>query len=288
MSNEIASTLGILAGGGSVPGHVARTALATGRPVFMLGFEGFADPSVLAPYPHEFVRLGAAGRIRDLLMAHACRDLVMVGTIRRPSLLAIRPDAFGVQVLARIGRAAFAGDDTILSAVVRVLNEDGFSVRAVEDVLSEALAPVGLLSKLAPDASATADIERGVAVVQALGRVDVGQGAIVQQGMVLAVEAAEGTDQMLIRAAELARPGPGGVLVKLVKPGQDRRLDLPTLGPESVRLAVAAGLRGIAFEGSGTLIVERASMVSAADAAGLFLLGLDPAMLGNARYGEPR
>ncbi|MGH7072408.1 MAG: LpxI family protein, partial [Acetobacteraceae bacterium] len=250
-------------------------------------FEGFADPMVLAPYPHEFVRLGAAGRVRDLLIAHACRELVMVGAIRRPSLFAIRPDAFGVQVLGRIGRAAFAGDDTILSAVVGVLNEEGFSVRGVEEVLSEALAPIGLLSETAPDASANADIERAIAVVQALGRVDVGQGAVVQQGIVLAVEALEGTDQMLIRAAQLARPGPGGVLVKLVKPGQDRRADLPTLGAETVRLAVAAGLRGIAFEGGGTLMVERAAMISAADAAGLFLLGLDPAILSRARDGEP-
>lgn len=279
MDEKRSPALGIFAGGGSLPGQVAQAALAQGQQVFLLGFEGFADPDVLAPYPHAFVRLGAAGRIRELLNAHACRDLVMAGAVRRPSMLDIRPDAFGLKVLGRIGRAAFAGDDTILSAIVKVLNEEGFVVRGVDEVLSEVLAPAGVLTHAAPDAAARADIARGIAVVRALGRVDVGQCAVVQQGIVLALEAAEGTDQMLLRAGTLARPGPGGILVKLVKPGQDRRVDLPTIGPETVRIAARAGLRGIAFEAAGTLIIERAATVAAADAAGLFLLGVDPAIL---------
>ncbi len=121
-----------------------------------------------------------------------------------------------------------------------------------------------------------ADIGRGVGVARALGAADVGQACVVQQGIVLAVEAAEGTDAMLARCAAVARPGPGGVLVKLVKPGQERRADLPTIGPETVRGAAAAGLRGIAFEAGGTLIAERAATVAAADDMGVFLLGLDP------------
>ena len=121
-----------------------------------------------------------------------------------------------------------------------------------------------------------ADIRRGVVVARALGAIDVGQGCVVQQGMVLAVEAAEGTDAMLARCAALARPGRGGVLVKLVKPGQDRRADLPTIGPETLRGAAEAGLRGVAFEAGGTILAERDAAVAAADAAGLFLLGLGP------------
>jgi hypothetical protein len=109
--------------------------------------------------------------------------------------------------------------------------------------------------------------------------VDVGQGCVVQQGVVLAVEAAEGTDAMLARCGTVALPGLGGVLVKLVKPGQERRADLPTVGPETVRGAVAAGLRGIAFEAGGTILAVREATVAAADAAGVFLLGLDPARL---------
>ncbi|HET6197226.1 MAG TPA: UDP-2,3-diacylglucosamine diphosphatase LpxI [Acetobacteraceae bacterium] len=269
-------SLGILAGGGRLPGQVAAAAQAAGRNVFIIGLEGFADPAVLAPWPHEVVRILAAGRIIAALREHKCRDLVLVGPVRRPSLFNLRPDAEGARILARIGRAAFAGDDGLLAAVLKVFAEEGFHIVGVQEILNEALGPRGLLSHIAPDALAMADIGRGIAVARALGAIDVGQGCVVQQGIVLALEAAEGTDAMLGRCAGLARPGPGGVLVKLVKPGQDRRADLPTIGPATLRGADAAGLRGVAFEAGGTILAERAAAVAAADAAGLFLLGLGP------------
>ncbi len=268
--------LGILAGGGPLPGRVAAAAAAAGRSVFLVGLEGFAEADVLAPWPHASARLGAAGRILTLLRAHHCRDLVLVGPVRRPSLLDLRPDAEGTRLLARVGRAAFAGDDGLLAAVVRVLGEEGFRVLGAHEILTEAVGPKGLLSQAAPDAAASADLARAVAVARALGQVDVGQGCVVQQGIVLAVEAAEGTDAMLARAGQLRRPGPGGVLVKLVKPGQERRADLPTIGPSTIRAAAAAGLRGVAFEAGGTLLAGREATIAAADAAGLFLLGIDP------------
>jgi UDP-2,3-diacylglucosamine hydrolase len=270
------ATLGILAGGGVLPAHVAEAARAAGRAVFIVGLQGYAEAAVLAPFPHAMIRIGAAGRILTTLRAHGCRDLVLVGPVRRPSLLDLRPDGEGTRILARIGRAAFAGDDGLLAAVLRVLGEEGFRVIGAHEVLAEALGPRGLLTRTAPDAQAMADIQRGIAVVRALGAVDVGQGCVVQQGMVLAVEAAEGTDAMLARAGKLARPGYGGVLVKLVKPGQDRRADLPTIGPGTLAAAAGAGLRGVAFEAGGTILAERAATIAAADGAGLFLLGLDP------------
>jgi hypothetical protein len=268
--------LGILAGGGRLPGQVAAAAHAAGRQVFLIGLEGFADPAVLAPWPHEVARIGAAGRILAALRAHDCRDLVLIGPVRRPSLLDLRPDAEGARMLARIGRAAFAGDDGLLAAVVKVLGEEGFRVLAAHEVLNEALGPAGLLTQAAPDALAMADIRRGVTVARALGSVDVGQGCVVQQGMVLAVEAAEGTDAMLARCASLARQGPGGVLVKLVKPGQERRADMPTVGPGTIAAAAGARLRGVAFEAGGTILADREATIAAAHAAGLFLLGLGP------------
>ena len=269
--------LGILAGGGTMPARVAAAARAAGRNVFLIGLDGHAEPAVLAPFPHAMVRIGAAGRILELLRANACRDLVLVGPVRRPSLMDLRPDGEGARLLARIGRAAFAGDDGLLKAVVRVLGEEGFSVVGAHEILTEVLGPRGLLSQAAPDAQALADIERGIAVARALGVADVGQCCVVQQGLVLCVEAIEGTDAMLARAGALRRPGPGGVLVKLVKPGQERRADLPTIGPDTMRAAAAAGLRGVAFEAGGTILAERAASIAAADLAGLFLLGVDPA-----------
>jgi DUF1009 family protein len=268
--------LGILAGGGPLPGRVAAAAQAAGRRVFVVGLEGFANPAVIGAFPHAMARLGAAGRILALLRREKCVDLVLVGPVRRPSILALRPDAEGARLLAKIGRAAFSGDDGLLAAVVRVLGEEGFRVIGAHEILAEVLGPAGLLTRAAPDAQAMTDIFRARDVVRALGAVDVGQGCIVQQGIVLCVEAIEGTDAMIQRAEGLRRPGPGGVLVKLVKPGQDRRADLPTIGPGTVRAAAAAGLRGIAFEAGGTILIDRETMVAAADEAALFLLGLDP------------
>ena len=273
-------TLGILAGGGPFPGRVAAAAQAVGRKVFMVALEGYAEPAVVAAYPHASARLGAAGRILSLLRRQGCRDLVLVGPVRRPSILDLRPDAEGARLLARIGRAAFSGDDGLLAAVVRVLGEEGFHIVGAHEVLTDALGPRGVLGSVAADAQALADIARGVAVTRALGAVDVGQGCVVQQGIVLCVEAIEGTDAMLSRAAGLARPGPGGVLVKLVKPGQDRRADLPTIGPATLRAAAAAGLRGVAFEAGGTLLTDREATCDAADRAGLFLLGIDATATG--------
>jgi len=266
--------LGIIAGGGPLPSQVAEAARQAGREVFIVALDGYAELPLVTPFPHAVVRLGAAGRTLALLRQAGCQDLVLIGPVRRPSLLDLRPDGEGARILARIGRAAFGGDDGFLAAVVRVLGEEGFRILGAHEVLASAIGPEGLLTRLAPDAAAQADIARGVTVVRALGAVDVGQGCVVQQGIVLAVEAIEGTDQMLARAAGLARPGPGGVLVKLVKPGQDRRADLPMIGPRTIDAAAVAGLRGIAFEAGGTLFTERAACVARTDAAGLFLLGI--------------
>ncbi len=276
---EMPRRLGIIAGGGVLPVKVAAAARAAGRGVFIVGLEGFADPAVLAPWPHEIRRLGAASRIIAALRENGCQDLVMIGPVRRPSLLDLRPDVEGAKLLARIGRAAFAGDDGLLAAVIRVLTEEGFCVIGAQEIIQEVVAPAGVLTKTRPDAQAMADIQRGVHVVGLLGSADVGQACVVQQGLVLAVEAIEGTDAMLLRASELRRDGIGGVLVKLVKPGQDKRADLPTIGIDTVQNAAAAGLRGLAFEAKATILAEREACLAAADAAGVFMLGLDPETL---------
>jgi DUF1009 family protein len=250
--------------------------------VFIVGFEDFAESAVIAPFPHEFVRLGAAGRILALLRAHGCRDLVLVGPVKRPSLLDVRPDYEGSKILARIGRAAWRGDDGLLAAIVRVLAEEGFSVLGAHEILTGAVPPPGALGAVVPDAQALADISRGVEVVRVLGALDIGQGCVVQQGFVLAVEAAEGTDRMLGRVGVLAVPGPGGVLVKLNKPGQERRADMPTVGPRTLEAAHAAGLRGVACEAGGTLLTDRAGCIEVADRLGVFLYGIDTDVVGGA------
>ncbi len=269
--------LGIIAGGGPLPGRVAAAAAAAGREVFIVGLDGFAEPRVLAPYPHDFARIGAAGRIIELLRARGCREIVLIGPVRRPSFFDLRPDGYALKLIGRVGRSVFSGgDDTLLVAVVKVLGDEGFRVIGAHEVMTQALAPRGVLGRIVPDTAAMGDIARGVAVARALGGVDVGQGCVVQGGLVLAVEAIEGTDAMLARAGALRRGGAGGVLVKIAKPGQERRADLPTIGPVTIANAAASGLRGVAFEAGGALLTEREASVAAADRAGVFLIGIDP------------
>jgi DUF1009 family protein len=276
----MAEPLGIVAGGGPLPRQVADAARASGRHVAVAVLEGHGDPAAWTAYPHVVMRFGLAARMLAWLRGQGVRQLVLSGRVTRPSFLSLRPDGETLRLVMRVGRRAFGGDDELLSNVLAVLREEGFEPIGAQEVLRGLLAPPGLLTRAAPDADAMTDIARGVRVVRALGAVDVGQGAVVQQGLVLAVEAIEGTDAMLARAAGLRREGPGGVFVKLVKPGQDRRVDLPTLGPPTVSAAAAAGLRGIAFEAEGCILAERDAMVAAADAAGLFLLGLTPQQIG--------
>lgn len=271
-----AAPLGMIVGGGSLPQRTAAAAAAAGRNPHIVVLEGFGQPQDYAGYPHIVCRIGAGGRMLDWLRAAGCRELVLTGKVTRPSFLALRPDAGAARLLPRIGMRAFGGDDSLLNAVLKVLREEGFEPLAAQAVLANLLvAAPGLLSRAEPDADARRDIHRGVDVVRALGAVDVGQCTVVQQGLVLAVEAIEGTDAMLARAGTLRREGPGGVLTKILKPGQDRRIDLPTIGPVTVAGAVAAGLRGIAIEANGTIIVDRAETLAAIDAAGLFLLAID-------------
>ncbi len=269
--------LGILAGGGSLPRLVIEAAQSQGRPVAVIAFDGQTDPETVHEVPHLWAGLGSAGPIVDWLKARGVVDLVMGGRIRRPSWHEIRPDWRAALFLAKVGARAL-GDDGLLRAITHALEDEGFRVVAVQDLIDRVLAPTGPVGHLGPDEAAEADIARGVAVARALGVVDVGQAVVVQQGLVLGVEAVEGTDALIDRCRDLHRDGPGGVLVKMRKPQQDHRFDLPTIGPATVTSAAAAGLRGIAVEAGGSLMLDRAGLAAAADAAGLFVVGVDAAV----------
>jgi DUF1009 family protein len=269
----MADRLGIVAGAGALPLRLVEACRAAQRPVFVLAFEGAADPAVTSGVPHAWVRLGAAGEGIRILRENSVEELVLAGGVKRPSLLSLKPDWRTAKFFARIGYRAL-GDDGLLTAIMRELEEEGFRVLGADSILGAALAPEGPLGRCLPDAEAQADIALGFKIVRALGALDIGQAAVVQQGLVLGVEAIEGTDALIARSAGLRREGPGGVLVKGLKPGQDRRADLPTIGPETVTAAAAAGLRGIAIEAGATFVLGRAELVAAADRAGLFVVGV--------------
>lgn len=271
--------LGIVAGRGRLPVDLARACTGSGREVFVLGIEGETSREIEA-FPHEWVRIGQVGRARRALESAGCGELCLIGPVSRPDFQTLRLDWEGARIVPRLALAARGGDDALLSAVVGLVEGWGFRIVGAEAVMRELLAPEGPLGSLPVPPSAEADIRRALEVVRALGRLDVGQGAVVCDGLVLALEAVEGTDAMLRRCADLPedlRGAPGrrrGVLLKCAKPGQERRVDLPAIGPRTVDLAAAAGLAGIAVEASGTLVLERAELVRRADEAGLFVAGV--------------
>ncbi|MCA3366968.1 MAG: UDP-2,3-diacylglucosamine diphosphatase LpxI [Roseomonas sp.] len=269
--------LGVIAGGGTLPLRVVQAASAMGRPVHVVVLEGHGDPAAFAAQSHVTLRWGLAAQMLAWLKQQGVREVVLAGTVARPSLLSLRPDAASMKLLGRIGRAAFNGDDSILRAVMKVLAEEGFEVVGAQALLAGLLPQAALLAGPMPDDVARADIARGLAVCHALGAVDVGQAVVVQQGLVLGVEAIEGTDALILRAGALKREGPAPILVKALKPTQSELADLPTIGPKTVESARLAGLRGLAFQANGTILLDRDATIAASEAAGIFLLAFNPA-----------
>ncbi|UUX50361.1 UDP-2,3-diacylglucosamine diphosphatase LpxI [Nisaea acidiphila] len=266
--------LGILAGGGVLPRRIAERRLESGERVFVIAFEGQTDPATVEGLEHAWMRLGATGAALKRLKEASVEEVVMAGPMRRPAFSDLTLDMRSVKALARAGRKAF-GDDGLLSLIIEEIERDGFRVVGIDDVLGGYLMPAGAITESRPDENAEQDIARGLEVLAALSPADVGQAVVVQEGLVLAVEAVEGTDAMVARAGDVKRSGaPGPILVKTRKRGQERRADLPTIGVETVRGAIASGFRGIAVETGATIVIDREAVVEAADAAGLFVSGI--------------
>ncbi len=266
--------LGVLAGRGDLPIAVIEAALNEGRDVFVLAFKGETDPALVEQRPHAWVALGEVGRAIRHLHAACVQDVVMIGGVQRPSLANMKMDFRGMQLLAKLGWRRTQGDDHLLRMITSALENEGFNVIGADQIISDCLAVAEVMTRTTPGASAERDIALGIEAASSLGALDIGQGVVVQQGTVLGVEAIEGTDALLARVAGLKRAGPGGVLVKMKKPNQDRRADLPTIGDRTIDGAIAAGLEGIAVHAGHCLIVDRTKVIEAADRAGVFLVGV--------------
>lgn len=272
--------LAIICGGGSFPGAVADAVAARGRRPVVFGIKGWADPTVIGRYAHHWIALGQAGRFFRLAKAENCREVLFIGTVLRPPITALRLDWHTIKLLPRVVAFFRGGDDKLLSGVASVAESGGLRVVGVKDVAPELFVPEGVLGAHTPSPRDHGDIEYALKLVAALGPFDVGQAAVVASGHVIAVEAAEGTDQMLMRIAELRRlgrvtaPRGVGVLVKAPKPGQDRRFDLPSIGPRTIELVANAGLAGLAVTAGSTMIAEAEAAIAAADRQNVFVFGV--------------
>lgn len=275
MSDMSAITkLGIIAGAGQLPYRLLSSCLQKGIEPFIIAFDGETDPLLVKGHNHFWGRLGAAGQILKTLKAHDIHDLVLIGSIRRPSIFELKPDLKTASFFTRIGMRAM-GDNDLLVCVRKELEDEGFRVHAIQDFVEDLLAPAGQLGRCKPNKKNQVDIERGIEVCAQLGALDIGQSAVVQDGVVLGVEGAEGTDQLIRRCKPLKRKGSGGVLVKLCKPGQDKSLDLPTVGMDTVRVCAECGLDGIVIHAGESLLVDAQEVIDLADAHKMFIVGYE-------------
>lgn len=268
--------LGIIAGGGTLPQTLINHCLQNKREFFVLAIENNADKAIFTPeIPHKWIRIGQAGTGFKLMHEQNVQEIVMIGTIRRPTLSDLVPDLRTAAFFAKIGLKS-VGDDGILRALINDIESENMRVVGIHEVIPDLLVKEGVLTKHKPDKQALADISRGVEVARELGKLDVGQAVIVQQGLVLGVEGIEGTDKLIERCGTYQRKGVGGVLVKLRKPQQDMRIDLPTIGTKTIENLHSTGMRGIAIHAGNALIVNEAEVIALADKYSMFICGIEP------------
>lgn len=275
--SSIQRKLGIIAGGGSIPQQLIEQCQKQQLDFVVLAIEGNADNNLFnnATFTYKWIRLGQAGTGFKFFVEQGVKDVVMIGTIRRPSFFDLVPDLRTTAFFAKVGAKAL-GDDGLLRAVVSEIEKDGMKVKGIHEVMPDILVKEGVLTKRKPSKQDIIDIKRGVEAAFELGRLDIGQAVVVQQGLVLAVEGIEGTDELLRRCKDYRRKGGGGVLVKLRKPQQDMRIDLPTIGPRSVERAHESGLEGIVVHAGNGLIVDEKETIALADKYKMFIIGATP------------
>lgn len=264
--------LGLIAGGGGLPVAIAADCESRGREVFVVRLQGFADPA-LRTMPGEDSGLAQFGRSVKALKRAGCPSVCLAGMVSHPDFAKLKPDLLAMKHLPSVIAAARRGDDALLRAILGAFEKEGFQVEGAAEAAPGLLLGPGPLGALSPTAEHQADIRTALDAAHEVGRTDVAQGAVARAGVVIAREGRRGTDAML---ADL--PGaPGerqGVLAKLPKPAQDRRIDLPTIGVRTIERAAAAGLAGVVGDPKGLLVVDRAAVREAADRLGLFVVGL--------------
>lgn len=267
------SVLGVIAGGGDIPARLLQVCDERSVAVFIVALKGHTKPEILSGRAYLWSRIGKAGEIIETLKSRKIKDLVFIGSVKRPSLSELRPDFKTAKFFTRVGLQAL-GDDGILRALKSELEKEGFTLHGVHEFVQDLLTPEGPIGKYSPLKTMEGDIVKGIEVSQKLGALDIGQSVIVQQGIILGVEAVEGTDSLIRRAALLKRKGRGPILVKSCKPKQDKDFDLPTIGPDTVKLAVESGFSGIIIESGNSLIVNREEVAQIADRHKLFVCGM--------------
>ena len=264
--------LGIIAVQGDMPRLVIDACVKAHRPFFIIALIDQTDPALVENHPHAWVALGQVGPALKALHNAGVTELVMVGSLKRPSFHSLKMDMTALKWFAKVGSAAF-GDDGALAGIVKLLEKEGFRIIGPQDILPNILASAGSIGKYDPTDEELEDIQKGIEILKTLSPFDIGQGIILENGVVMSIEAIEGTDGMIERTQSYKREKKAGILVKMCKPQQERRTDLPTIGPRTVEKAAAIGLRGIAVQAGASNIIDLETVKKLADQKGVFIYG---------------
>jgi DUF1009 family protein len=263
---------GLIAGQGNLPCCLLTHFKEAGDRVYTVALEGQTPTETVLQQDHIWVKLGTIAPILTYFKEKSVTHVILAGAVRRPSLSELSLDWQGTKLLARIGFNSL-GDDGLLSALVSYMEEQGFTIVGADEILLTLTTPRGCLTKTEPESEDLTCLVRAVDVLKKLGAADVGQAAVIQQGLILGLEAIEGTSALIDRTASYRRPGRGGILVKMAKPHQDLRVDLPTIGLETIEKAVHSGLVGIAVEATRSQILDQSKVIALANEHGLFVYG---------------
>ena len=268
--------LAILAGGGLLPQLIVNERTRHEQETFIVAFKGFTDSEWVASHPHEWVRLGQLGKTMKTLRKQGITRIVFAGHVRRPAWNQIRPDLQGLKLLWKLSRQKL-GDDSLLRQLAAVFQKQGIELIGADEILPQCVMPEGSLTDEVPSDKQWGDIEYAFNLLTEWAKLDQGQSIVVQNGLILGIEAIEGTDELIKRCGQYKRPGPGPILVKIKKPQQDSRLDLPTIGEQTILNAIEAGFSGIAVQEKQALFLEPANSIEMANKHKIFITGFNRA-----------
>ncbi|WP_425364068.1 LpxI family protein [Candidatus Tisiphia endosymbiont of Hybos culiciformis] len=261
--------VGIIAGNGSLPISLAESFIKQGGQCYIAALEGEAYPVLYKDFTHQFFKIGMVRPIIEYFRKYAVKNIILAGGVKRPNFKAVKVDLMGSRLLARILRQKFLGDDKLLSIVTDFLEEKGFQVVSSYEILS---AKKGVMTIMVPSEIDNTDIELGMKLLDSIGQIDVGQSVIVDNGYIIGIEAAEGTDNLIKRCSHLRNSSTSGVLVKMMKKGQDTRIDIPTIGPDTINNLANYGYKGVAIQKEKVIVIELERTIELANKYGLFII----------------
>ena len=269
-------TICIIAGKGDLPKMAIKKLQSENKKFHLVLIEGQDYNEEIKQYPHQFFPFGHIGKFLKFTKKHKISKIVMIGAVKKPSLAALKFDKTGMILLYKILKQRLFGDDNLLSTIIDFFEKKGLKIIGIEEIIDNLLVEKGILGEINPDKYHLKDIEIGKNSLKITSNLDLGQSIIVQQKVILAIEGLEGTDELIKRSKKLQfDSGSKAILIKMKKSGQNRKVDLPAFGLETIKNLVKNNFAGAAFEAGSCMIINKKEVIKYANKYGIFILGVE-------------